>query len=103
VGLMESYFLPMAERVFGDAIKPAAEKAEHRLAMHLKAERMGRFNARDLRRELGGSLRKPEEMDAACEALVEAGAIRPLGKATPGKGRMAKNYEVNQRLWARSK
>ncbi|MFG1188455.1 terminase small subunit [Xanthobacter flavus] len=65
VGLMESYFLPMDERVFGDAIKAAAEKAEHRLAMHLKAERIDRFNARELRHAMGGSLRTAEEMDAA--------------------------------------
>lgn len=99
VSLMEGYFLPMAERVFGDAVKPAAEKAEHRLAMHLKTERIDRFNARDLRRALGGSLRKPEEMDAACDALVEAGAIRQRSKAGPKGGRAAKDYEVNPRLF----
>ncbi|MDE1567104.1 DUF3987 domain-containing protein [Aquabacter sp. P-9] len=103
VGLMEGYFLPMAERVFGDAVKPAAEKAEHRLAMHLKTERIDRFNARDLRHALGGSLRRAEEMDMACAELVEAGAIRAVGKTAPGRGRMPKNFEVNPRLLERRK
>lgn len=97
---MEGYFLPMAERIFGDAVKPAAEKAEHRLAMHLKTERISRFNARDLRRELGGSLRKPEEMNAACDALVEAGGIRAVGKTGPKGGRVPKDYEVHPCLWS---
>src|SRR4051812_19556913 len=54
------------------------------------------FNAREVRRVIGGTLREPEAMDAACAVLVEAGLIRPrFGRAGETKGRAARNSDVN--------
>jgi hypothetical protein len=94
--LVEEYFIPMAERVFGDASIPATERNAMTLARYLRAHRLARFNARDLRREIGGTLREPAPMDAACTARVEAGLIRPrFERAGQTSGKPAKNYEVN--------
>jgi hypothetical protein len=95
-GLMEGYFLPMAERVFGDAAIPDAERQAMTLARHLRRESRERFNARDLRRTIGGGLRDAPKMKAACEALVEAGLIRPaFTRSGASAGRAAQNFEVN--------
>jgi hypothetical protein len=94
--LVEDYFLPMAERVLGDASIPPAERAAMRLARHLAKNGVLDFNARELRREIGGDVRDAKAMSAACEFLIEAGLIRPkrsrIGERT---GRQAQNYEVN--------
>jgi hypothetical protein len=94
-GLLDGYFIPMAERVFGDAAIPMAERSAMALARHLKRNGLATFNARNVRRELGGALREAKAMDEACAVLVEAGLIRPEGKQALGAGRKPKNYEVN--------
>jgi hypothetical protein len=88
------YFLPMAERALGDAAIPAADRRAMILAQYLRKMRLTKFNARDVRRKIGGELREAKHMDEACETLSEAGLIRFLlgGEAF---GRRAKNYEVN--------
>lgn len=98
ITMMEDYFLPMAERVFGDAIIPAADKDAVRLARWLRRERINQFNAREARHHLGGSLRKADAMDAACEVLVDANALRPVGRAAGAKGRAPKQFAVNPHL-----
>jgi hypothetical protein len=75
-GLVGSYFIPMAERVCGDAAIPVAERNAMTLARHLRKSGRTEFNAREVRREIGGSLREAAAMDAACDALVEAELIR---------------------------
>jgi hypothetical protein len=96
VRLLDGYFIPMAERVFGDASIPAAERNAMALARYLRAGQVKEFNARNLRREIGGTLRDPTPMDVACTALVEAGLIRPrFERAGHTSGKPAKNYEVN--------
>ena len=94
--LLDGYFIPMAERVFGNASIPAAERNAIALARSLRAGQAKEFNARNLRREIGGTLRDPAPMDAACAMLVEAGLIRPrFERAGQTSGKPAKNYEVN--------
>lgn len=81
----------MAERVFGDASIPVAERAAMTLIRFLKRNGLATFNARDARREVGGPLRDAAAMDAACDALVEAGLIRGrFSRAGSVKGRAAK-------------
>jgi hypothetical protein len=92
--LMESYFIPMAERVYGDAAIPAADRAAMVLIKYLRKSGLSRFNARMARREIGGALRNPSTMEAACETLVDAGLIRALPKQD-GPGRKPLNFEVN--------
>lgn len=91
--LVADYFLPMAARVFGDASIPEVERNAMVLAKYLRKMRLPNFNARSLRRELSGPFRQASAMDAACEALKEAGLIRP--KVTGGKGRHPKEFEVH--------
>jgi hypothetical protein len=95
-GLLDGYFIPMAARVFGDAAIPAAERNAMMLIRHVKRSGLSEFNARALRREIGGPLRDTAPMDAACKLLEEAGLIRDFsGRTGPGAGRPARNYEVN--------
>jgi hypothetical protein len=94
------YFLAMAERVYGDAAIPTGERRAMVLCRHLRRHAITRFNARDLRREIGGCLRESASMETACAALTEAGLIRPLFPSAETVGRPAKRYEVNPALHA---
>jgi hypothetical protein len=94
-GLLDGYFIPMAERVFGDAAIPLTERNAMVLIRHVKRSGMSEFNAKSLRREIGGALRESAAMAAACEALCEAGLIRGRSEKVTGPGRSAKNYIVN--------
>lgn len=93
--MMLRYFIPMAERVFGDAAIPVAETNATTLARHLREKGLATFNARAVGREMGAPLRAAADMDAACEELVEAGLIRSIGTMKAGRGRKPKDYEVN--------
>src|SRR4029453_11576156 len=72
ITLVKDYFIPMAERVYGDAAIPIAERGAMLLVRYLKRNGLKAFNAREVRREIGGVLREPEAMNAACTVLVEA-------------------------------
>jgi hypothetical protein len=96
--LLQSYFVNMAERTFGDASIPARERAAMTLARYLKRKKLFSFNARDVGRTIGGDLRKAEAMNEACSTLEEAGLIRSKVKSSGRPGRKPSNYEVNPRL-----
>lgn len=94
--LLNAYFLPMAERVFGDAVIPVTERRGMLLARHLRQNRISEFNAREVRRQIGGLLREAADMEAACKQLLEAGLIRPrFTRAGDVKGRKSQSYEVH--------
>jgi hypothetical protein len=98
-GLLEGYFIPHAERVFGDAAIPLPERGAMMLARHIRRTRALTFNARIARREIGGTLREAAKMEAACNVLIEAGLIRERpARSGPSYGRLAKGYEVNPAL-----
>jgi hypothetical protein len=102
--LLNAYFLPMAERVYGDASIPEAERRGMVLARHLRSNRLAEFNARTVRREVGGMLRDAADMEAACQQLVEANLIRArFTRAGEGKGRKALNYDVHPAVLDASK
>ena len=102
-GLLDGYFLPMADRVFGDAVVPLSERRARVLARYLRKSGLEQFKARDVYREINGLVREPAAMDAACSALVEAGLIRPqFTRAGDQPGRKAKVYEVNPVLLRRA-
>ncbi|WP_267361708.1 MULTISPECIES: hypothetical protein, partial [unclassified Methylobacterium] len=99
--LLNAYFLPMAERMFGDAVIPVAERRGMLLAQHFRQNRVTEFNAREVRQQIGGMLREAADMDAACKQLVEAGLIRPrFTRAGEVKGRKSQSYEVNPEVVA---
>lgn len=98
-GLVAGYFHPHAARVFGDAGTPARERAAAAVARHIRAHGLQRFNARELRRTIGGPVRQGEAMKAALEELAEAGLIRPAPERQGGgPGRKASGYIVHPTL-----
>ncbi|WP_375410661.1 DUF3987 domain-containing protein [uncultured Methylobacterium sp.] len=99
-GLLDGYFLPMAERAYGDAAIPLVERRARLLVRHLRRTRQTEFNAREVRCQIGGMLREAKDMHAACGMLVEASLIRPaFERAGETKGRRAQRYEVNPAIF----
>jgi hypothetical protein len=100
ITLVSEYFLPMAERVYGDAAIPERDAHAMILTRRLQQEGLGKFNARDLRRRMGSPIHEAEAMDEACKVLHEAGLIRPQPerKGATG-GRHSKDFEVSPRIF----
>lgn len=98
--MMTSYFLPMAERVLGDAAVPIAETHAARLARFLAKEGKTHFNAREVGRKLNSGMRDGKVMDAACGELEDMGLIRPVQRQTGKGGRPPKAFEVNPTIFA---
>jgi hypothetical protein len=98
--LIGDYFLPMAERVYGDAAATLAERGAATLARWLIGARPAEVHIRHLQREarLPG-LRTADQIRVAADALVEADWLRPPapGAEFGQRGRIA--YPVNPRLW----
>jgi hypothetical protein len=98
--LIADYFLPMAERVYGDAAATDRERGASTLARWILAERPKEVHVRHLQRgvRLPG-LRTADQIRAACEALIEADWLRPPlpGSEFGQRGKVA--YPVNPRLW----
>ncbi len=101
--MMDEYFLPMAERVLGDAVLPDAERDAMTLGRKLRemvrSEGKLTFNARELRRQIGGPFREAKVMTAACAVLEEGGLVRSCpSRAGASKGRQKADYEINPGL-----
>lgn len=93
------YFLPMAERVYGDATAPAAERNAATLARWLVKTRTEEVYVRDLmRKERLPGLRAADDIHAAARVLVEAGWLAPPPRSSR-KGRARSAYRVKERLW----
>ena len=97
--LMADYFLPTAERVYGDAAATDRERGAATLARWIVAERPTDLHVRHLQRQarLPG-LRSADQIRAAADALVEADWLRAPapGSEFGQRGRVA--YGVNPRL-----
>ncbi len=100
--LVADYMMPMAERVYGDAAAPKAERDAATLARWIARQRPVEAHVRRLLREV----RLPGLVDAAAvhaaaRVLVEAGWLLPPlhGSGFQQRGRAA--YPVNPRLWER--
>ena len=94
---LESYAIPMAARVYGDAALPPVERNAATLARYIQRHGLKLVNARDIRREyrLPG-LREADAVNQALEALVDADWLRSDGTRkgdTPGRARA--DYTVN--------
>jgi hypothetical protein len=101
--LMTDYFLPMAERVYGDAAVTERERGAATLAKWILANHATEVHVRRLQREarLPG-LRTADQIRIAADALIESDWLRPPvpGSEFGQRGRMA--YAVNPRLWEKS-
>jgi Protein of unknown function (DUF3987) len=98
--MIADYFVPMAERVYGDAATSERERCAATLARWIVAERPAELHVRHLQRNVRlPGLRTAEQIRAAADALIEADWLHP---PVPGgefgqRGRVA--YAVNSRLW----
>ena len=101
--LIDDWAIPMAQRTLEVMYRSPSDQQAVTLARHLRREKLGAFNARQLRRgEYGpaGALSEPATMEAACRVLMEAGLIRFVGARNHShKGRVSGDYEVNPALF----
>lgn len=100
IALWEDYFAPMAARVFGDAALPEVDRDARTVARWIAQERPKTVNARDLRRHVRlPGLTDARRVDAALEALVDAGWLEPTpSRAGDRPGRRRKDYTVRDAL-----
>lgn len=101
IALMEEYFKPMAERVFGDAALPEGDRLAAVLARWILKERPDVVNARDIRRKVRlPGLKEAEKVKLALSVLVEADWLKPDPKrAADNAGRQKEDYAVNPKVW----
>ena len=97
---VDDYAKPMAERVYGDAALPVAERHAAVLARYIRRARLTSINKRELRRSPHktplSALREGDALDAAIEHLVDAGWL--IAKETregDNPGRKRSDYAVN--------
>lgn len=86
--------------MFGDAALPLSERNAAALARHILKAKAERINLRDVRRESGiSTLKIAADVEAATEALVEAGWLRGVGeRAGDTAGKPRKDYLVNPKV-----
>jgi hypothetical protein len=101
--LVEDYFKPMAEYVFGDASTPREEQLATILAKYIIRSKADKINAREIARvaKLPG-LKDSNAVDAAVNRLIEAGWLFPDFKEFIGAGRPGKDYIVNPKIKERT-
>jgi hypothetical protein len=100
--LVAAYLMPMAERVYGDAVAPKADRDAATLARWITRGRPAEVHVRHIQREVRlPGLTDAAAIHAAAKVLVEAGWLCPPepGRAFQGRGRSA--YPVNPKLWER--
>jgi hypothetical protein len=97
LGFVEDYAKPSALRVFGDAALPLSERNAAALGRHIIKTGAKRINLRDVRRSSGiATLKVAADVDAAAEALAEAGWLRAAPtRAGDRPGQATKDYLVN--------
>lgn len=98
---IEDYARTMAQRVYGDAVLPEAERRAERLAKEILRRKATTVNASDIKRSWRlVELKETRQVTEAVEVLVEAGWLLPAGTrkgATPGRRRS--DYRVNSRVF----
>lgn len=99
--LVEEYFLPMAERAYGDAALPKVERHAATLAKQILKRRPEKINTREIQRDwkLPG-LGNAQAIHAACEHLVEASCIVAAPSREGGtSGRSKSDFLINPKIW----
>ena len=98
--LLAGYFIPMAERTYGDAAIPDADRHAATLARWILLRRPEEVHVRHLQREVRlPGLGTADAIHEAAKVLVEADWLRPPPRPTGfGKGAARAAYPVNPRL-----
>jgi hypothetical protein len=98
--LLGDYFMPMGERVYGDAAIPIADRNAATLARWIKSERPSEVHVRHLQREVRlPGLTTADVIHAAAAVLVEADWLRPPRPAGEFGQKRREAYSINPRLW----
>jgi hypothetical protein len=100
--LVADYLMPMAERVYGDAAAPKADRDAATLARWIAKQRPAEVHVRRLQREVRlPGLSDAASIHAAAAVLVQAGwlFLPEAGAGFQQRGRAA--YPVNAALWGR--
>jgi hypothetical protein len=93
------YAMPMAERTYGDAAAPKADRDAATLARWIVATRPEEIQGRALQRDVRlPGLSDAESIRAAAAVLEGAGWFLPTAKP-PGAGRPRVAWTVNPALW----
>jgi hypothetical protein len=100
VHLMETYFLPMARRVFGASAATQSDRSTAALAKWIIQTCPPDVHVRTLQRQGIRDLQSADQIKLAADWLVDAGWLRdpPVGGGKMGRPRVA--YAVNPRLTA---
>ena len=94
--LVADYFMPMAERVYGDAAAPMAQRQAATLARWIMRTKAGEVHVRRLQREVRlPGLGDAPAIHAAAAALAEAGWLLPPPKGEGFQARGRAVYPVN--------
>jgi len=97
--LIADYFMPMAERVYGDAAATRQDRNAATLARWIDGERPSEVYVRHLQRNVRlPGLRTAEDIREAAEVLVEADWLRPPPKSAEFGPRPRVAFPVNPRL-----
>lgn len=99
--IVDTYFKPMAVRVYGDAALPEDEAHAVAIARRIRKEGHRAVNGRQIRRTwcLPG-LKSPEKVMAALGVLQEGHWLRPApSRQGETPGRRSSDFEVNPRAW----
>jgi hypothetical protein len=104
IALVQGYFLPMAERCYGDAALPEAERHAASIARWILKAKPTLINARDLRRsrraEIPGLPNDAEKIKAALAVLPEARWLQPVEHDPRRNARPRGDYEVNPKVFS---
>jgi hypothetical protein len=97
--LISDYFIPMAERVYGDAAAAKQDRNAATLARWIYETRPTEVHVRHLQREVRlPALKVADDIHAAAHVLVEADWLRPPPGSGGTEGRPRAVYTVNPRL-----
>jgi hypothetical protein len=98
--LVRDYFVPMAERTYGDAGATKVERNASMLAGWIVRERPNEVHVRYLQRNVRlHGLRTAADIHTAAEFLVDADWLAAPPKTEFGRGRALVAYAVNPTLW----
>jgi hypothetical protein len=97
--LVSDYFMPMAERVYGDAAATETERTAATLARWIVREQPQQVHVRELMRSVRlPGLRSAEQIKAAANALVDADWLQAPPKTVMGQPRSRVSYPINPKV-----
>jgi hypothetical protein len=100
IALVSGYFIPMAQRIYGDLASSADDRAVEILARWIKQTKATEVYVRHLQRhERLQGLTTAVEIHRACRALVRAGWLSPPGRGS-NNGRAKQAYRPTPALAA---